>query len=202
MSPAAREDLNQTLEKAGRVADFLELGELMCQDALDRRESCGGHFREEFQTKDGEALRDDEQLCPRSSLGVRPAKTRGPIAPRRTARSMRTCTWPRAAISKDEEALSQRVPERDHGEILGATARKQKENALAIGELGNKFGSSYTEGMAGAGGPLVCSGSSSAPSQRSTSMLRVTLNGGSNQEYDHHRSRQRQEQPRSSLTEI
>ena len=57
------EELNQSLEKAGRVADFLELGELMCRDALERRESCGGHFREEFQTEDGEALRDDERFC-------------------------------------------------------------------------------------------------------------------------------------------
>ncbi len=53
------EEINQSLEKAGRVADFLELGELMCRDALERRESCGGHFREEFQTADGEAQRDD-----------------------------------------------------------------------------------------------------------------------------------------------
>jgi len=57
------EELNQSLEKAGRVADFLELGELMCLDALERRESCGGHFREEFQTADGEALRDDQAFC-------------------------------------------------------------------------------------------------------------------------------------------
>ena len=56
------EELNQSLEKAGRVADFLELGELMCRDALERRESCGGHFREEFQTPEGEALRDDEHF--------------------------------------------------------------------------------------------------------------------------------------------
>jgi succinate dehydrogenase / fumarate reductase flavoprotein subunit len=54
-----REEINQSLEKAGRVADFLEFGELLCYDALNRRESCGGHFREEFQTPDGEALRDD-----------------------------------------------------------------------------------------------------------------------------------------------
>jgi len=53
------ESLNQSLEKAGRVADFIELGELMCRDALERRESCGGHFREEYQTEDGEARRDD-----------------------------------------------------------------------------------------------------------------------------------------------
>jgi succinate dehydrogenase flavoprotein subunit len=55
------ESLNQSLEKAGRVADFLELGELMCIDALNRRESCGGHFRAESQTEDGEALRHDDQ---------------------------------------------------------------------------------------------------------------------------------------------
>src|SRR6185436_3397376 len=53
------QELNQSLENAGRVADFLEFGELMCLDALQRKESCGGHFREEFQTPDGEALRDD-----------------------------------------------------------------------------------------------------------------------------------------------
>jgi len=52
--------MNPELDKAGRVADFIELGELMCLDALSRNESCGGHFREEYQTPDGEALRDDE----------------------------------------------------------------------------------------------------------------------------------------------
>ena len=57
--PGENEELNQSLEKAGRVADFLEFGELMCLDALERREICGGHFREEFQTPDGEAMRDD-----------------------------------------------------------------------------------------------------------------------------------------------
>jgi succinate dehydrogenase / fumarate reductase flavoprotein subunit len=57
--PGAGEELNQSLEKAGRVADFFELAELMCLDALHRGESCGGHFREEYQTADGEAARDD-----------------------------------------------------------------------------------------------------------------------------------------------
>ncbi|MDQ2781498.1 MAG: fumarate reductase/succinate dehydrogenase flavoprotein subunit, partial [Actinomycetota bacterium] len=57
------EELNQSLEKAGRVADFLELGELMCIDALHRRESCGGHFRTESQTEDGEALRQDDEYA-------------------------------------------------------------------------------------------------------------------------------------------
>jgi succinate dehydrogenase / fumarate reductase flavoprotein subunit len=61
--PGSDESLNQALEKAGRVADFLELGELMCRDALHREESCGGHFREEYQTEDGEALRDDERFA-------------------------------------------------------------------------------------------------------------------------------------------
>jgi succinate dehydrogenase / fumarate reductase flavoprotein subunit len=54
-------DLNQQLEKAGRVADFFELAELMCIDGLQRNESCGGHFREEYQTPDGEALRNDAE---------------------------------------------------------------------------------------------------------------------------------------------
>jgi len=57
------DDLNQSLEKAGRVADFFELGELMCVDALQRNESCGGHFREEYQTGEGEAQRNDDAFC-------------------------------------------------------------------------------------------------------------------------------------------
>ncbi|NBW41639.1 fumarate reductase/succinate dehydrogenase flavoprotein subunit [bacterium] len=58
--PGDAHGVNQVLERAGRVADFLEFGELMCRDALDRNESCGGHFREEYQTPEGEALRNDE----------------------------------------------------------------------------------------------------------------------------------------------
>lgn len=58
--PGSMVGMNPELEKAARVADFIELGELMCIDALDRKESCGGHFREEYQTEEGEALRDDE----------------------------------------------------------------------------------------------------------------------------------------------
>ena len=57
------ESVNQTLEKAGRVDDFFQLGMLMCRDALDRQESCGAHFRSEYQTDDGEALRDDKNFC-------------------------------------------------------------------------------------------------------------------------------------------
>ena len=60
--PGGINELNAELEKAGRVADFIELGELMCIDALNRKESCGGHFREEMQTSEGEALRDDDQF--------------------------------------------------------------------------------------------------------------------------------------------
>jgi succinate dehydrogenase / fumarate reductase flavoprotein subunit len=60
--PGSEAELNQALEKAGRVSDFLELGELMCRDALNRTESCGAHFREESQTPDGEALRDDKDF--------------------------------------------------------------------------------------------------------------------------------------------
>ena len=61
--PGAVDEMNPELDKAGRVADFIELGELMCLDALDRNESCGGHFREESQTEDGEAKRDDAQYA-------------------------------------------------------------------------------------------------------------------------------------------
>jgi len=60
--PGAINEMNPELDKANRVADFIELGELMCMDALERKESCGGHFREESQTEDGEALRHDDQF--------------------------------------------------------------------------------------------------------------------------------------------
>jgi len=60
--PGEGENYNQSLERAGRTADFLEFAELMCIDALERDESCGGHFREEHQTPDGEAQRDDENF--------------------------------------------------------------------------------------------------------------------------------------------
>ena len=61
--PGSGEELNQELERAGRVADFLELAELMCIDALHREESCGAHFRIEHQTPDGEAKRDDQHFA-------------------------------------------------------------------------------------------------------------------------------------------
>ncbi|MDR3713913.1 MAG: fumarate reductase/succinate dehydrogenase flavoprotein subunit [Puia sp.] len=61
--PGGIREMNPELDKAGRVADFIELGELMCIDALNRRESCGGHFREEMQTEEGEAKRDDDHFC-------------------------------------------------------------------------------------------------------------------------------------------
>jgi len=63
MIPGDAAEINSELEKAGRVADYLEIAELMCYDALSREESCGAHFREEYQTTDGEALRNDEDFC-------------------------------------------------------------------------------------------------------------------------------------------
>jgi succinate dehydrogenase / fumarate reductase flavoprotein subunit len=61
--PGSASTLNQSLEQAGRIADFIELGELMCLDALTREESCGSHFREEYQYPDGECKRDDEKFA-------------------------------------------------------------------------------------------------------------------------------------------
>jgi succinate dehydrogenase / fumarate reductase flavoprotein subunit len=60
--PGENDGINQELEKAGRVADFLELGELFAKDALERNESCGGHFRDEYQTPEGEAVRVDDEF--------------------------------------------------------------------------------------------------------------------------------------------
>ena len=57
------EDMNMSLEKAGRVADFLEFAEMFCYDALNREESCGAHFREEYQTEEGEAVRNDKKFA-------------------------------------------------------------------------------------------------------------------------------------------
>jgi len=71
--PGTGEELNQSLERAGRVADFLEFAELMCRDALHREESCGGHFRTEHQTPDGEAQRDDERSRVRAAHAARRA---------------------------------------------------------------------------------------------------------------------------------
>ena len=80
----ANEEFNQSLEKAGRVADFFELAELMCVDALNRKESCGGHFREEYQTSEGEALRDDANYSYVAAWGYQgecraPALTKEPL---------------------------------------------------------------------------------------------------------------------------
>jgi len=78
------ESMNQALERAGRVADFFELAELLCRDALHRNESCGGHFREEYQTPDGEALRDDEEFAyvaawEYGGIGVEPKLHKEPL---------------------------------------------------------------------------------------------------------------------------
>jgi succinate dehydrogenase / fumarate reductase flavoprotein subunit len=78
------EELNQSLERAGRVADFLEFGELLVQDALHRKESCGGHFREESQTEEGEAKRNDDEFCyvaawQHNGVGVEPTLHKEPL---------------------------------------------------------------------------------------------------------------------------
>ena len=82
--PASRNNLNKNLEYAGRVADYLEFAELLALDALHRTESCGGHFREESQTPDGEALRDDAHFSYAAAwefkgVGVPPALHKEPL---------------------------------------------------------------------------------------------------------------------------
>ena len=79
--PGSGDDLNQSLEKAGRVADFMELGELMCIDARERNESCGGHFREEYQTAEGEAQRDDEHYSYVAAWGYGSADGKPALSP-------------------------------------------------------------------------------------------------------------------------
>lgn len=83
--PGSPGELNQVLERAGRVADFLEFGEVMATDALHRNESCGGHFREEYATPEGEAKRDDENFCyvaawEYKGLGVKPELHKEPLS--------------------------------------------------------------------------------------------------------------------------
>ena len=83
--PGSGAELNQSLEKAGRVADFMEFAELMVLDALERDESCGGHFREEHQTPEGEALRDDQNFAYAAAwefqgVGQKPALHKEPLA--------------------------------------------------------------------------------------------------------------------------
>ncbi|MSP62652.1 MAG: fumarate reductase/succinate dehydrogenase flavoprotein subunit [Myxococcales bacterium] len=83
--PGTGEELNRELEKAGRVADYMELAELTCRDALARNESCGGHFREEYQTPEGEALRDDDNYSYAAAwewkgTGQEPALHKEPLA--------------------------------------------------------------------------------------------------------------------------
>jgi succinate dehydrogenase / fumarate reductase flavoprotein subunit len=83
--PGGADGLNQSLEKAARVADFMEFAELMCTDALAREESCGGHFRTEHQTEEGEARRDDENFCyvaawEHQGVGAAPSLHKEPLA--------------------------------------------------------------------------------------------------------------------------
>jgi succinate dehydrogenase / fumarate reductase flavoprotein subunit len=116
------EELNQSLENAGRVADFLEFGELMCMDALHRNESCGGHFREEFQTPDGEAKRNDDQYSYAAAW-----EYAGPARRRFSTKSRwRLTTFiPRnGATNRNETYLAHLAPEelrraRENGSLFG-----------------------------------------------------------------------------------
>ena len=132
-SPGAATSVNQTLEKAGRVDDFFELGMLMCRDALEREESCGGHFRAEYQTEEGEALRDDEQLRPRRGVGVDRRPDQTPTPPGGAGVRDRSLPDPELQVTLDargarcaaEDASSQ-----PHGQGLAAgRARRRRASS-------------------------------------------------------------------------
>jgi hypothetical protein len=124
--PGVGAEFNQNLEKAGRVADFLEFGELMCLDALTRDESCGGHFREEHQTDDGEALRDDA-LRPRRRVGVQGRGQTGPGAAQGAARvRTRPPRHPRATSEEDPI---------DHDLTMKLKIWRQKDRQASPGKL-------------------------------------------------------------------
>ena len=103
------ESLNQSLEKAGRVADFLEFGELLCRDALHREESCGGHFRVEHQTEDGEALRDDEHFAYVAAWEYT-GDRRDARCSTRSRSSSSTSTSPRGRTSSERSRLRRLAP--------------------------------------------------------------------------------------------
>ena len=103
--PGSDEELNQALEKAGRVADFLELAELMCRDALHREESCGGHFREEYQTRGRRGAARRRAVRLRRGLGVRRARTRRRGCTRSRSSSS-TCSSPSGATSECDSIAS------------------------------------------------------------------------------------------------
>ena len=127
----SNEEFNQSLEKAGRVADFFELGELMCIDALNRNESCGGHFREEYQTPEGEALRDDANYSYVAAWGFQgegraASLTKEPLALGAEPRVRgRRSTWSRRPLQ--EEPGRHRVSEK----LQPARLQRRRRDARA-----------------------------------------------------------------------
>ncbi len=124
--PGTGAELNQSLENAGRVADFLELAELMCSDALHREESCGGHFREEYQTPDGEAKRDDEAVRLRRGMGV-PGERKAAGAPQGAAGIRERAPGHRGATS--EPASSTCGGSRPRRRPVGSSATRRATSA-------------------------------------------------------------------------
>ena len=126
--PGSDAELNQALEKAGRVADFLELGELMCLDALHREESCGGHFREEYQTDGRRGAARRRALRLRGGLGVRRRRPAAPAA-QGAARRSSTCTWPSGATSERLDSPSTSGGRRDRRRPGGWSATRPTTSA-------------------------------------------------------------------------
>jgi hypothetical protein len=172
--PGGATELNQELERAGRVADFLELGELMCRDALAREESCGCHFRMEHQTSDGEALRDDARFA-HVAAWMPGEQGRGPERlPERLSNRSISPRWPCTSARTSEAAMNvtlriwrQRNP-REAGGFLRYTLGdvrpemtllevldRLNEELAAAGEPPVAFDSDCREGICGACGIVV-----------------------------------------------
>ena len=135
--------MNQALEQAGRVADFLEFGELMCRDALHRNESCGGHFREEYQTEEGEAQRDDEHFSYAAAWEYRGTDTatglaqgaadlrlRSPVATELQIDANLTLhVWRQKNASEPGRMVKYKHGRRQHAHVVSGDARRPQRRA-------------------------------------------------------------------------
>ena len=162
------EELNQSLEKAGRVADFLELAELMCLDALERNESCGGHFREEYQTPEGEALRDDEHFSyvaaweftgvgqrARAAQGAADFRIRAPVAAELQVMRIILHIWRQRNASDQGRMVRYEVPNVNQDMSFLEMLDVLNEELIAKGEEPVAFEHDCREGICGMCGFMI-----------------------------------------------